>query len=142
MVGHPKEFSFASASPDNIKQFKLPEGELLTNFQGHDSIVNTMACNDEDVMFSGGDNGTMMFWDWKSGYNFQMETSKPQPGSLDAEAGMFCSTFDMTGSRLITGEADKTIKIWREDPTAVTLFLFINSSFNLSFPVYFCPLKY
>lgn len=35
----------------------------------------------------------------------------PQPGSLDAEAGIFCSTFDQTGSRLITGGADKTIKV-------------------------------
>lgn len=34
----------------------------------------------------------------------------PQPGSLEAEAGVFCSTFDMTGTRLITGGADKTIK--------------------------------
>lgn len=35
----------------------------------------------------------------------------PQPGSLDAEAGIFCSTFDQTGTRLITGGADKTIKV-------------------------------
>jgi pleiotropic regulator 1 len=41
-----------------------------------------------------------------------------QPGSLDSEAGIFCSTFDRSGSRLITGEADKTIKIWCEDETA------------------------
>lgn len=35
----------------------------------------------------------------------------PQPGSLEAEAGVFCSTFDQTGTRLITGSADKTIKV-------------------------------
>ena len=35
----------------------------------------------------------------------------PQPGSLEAEAGIFCSTFDRTGTRLITGGADKTIKV-------------------------------
>ena len=33
-------------------------------------------------------------------------------------AGFFASTFDRTGTRLITGEADKTIKIWKEDETA------------------------
>jgi pleiotropic regulator 1 len=43
-----------------------------------------------------------------------------QPGSLDAEAGIFASTFDQTGSRLITCEADKTIKIWKEDEEAVS----------------------
>ena len=46
----------------------------------------------------------------------------PQPGSLEAEAGVFCSTFDMTGTRLITGGADKTIKV----------------SFNISPP---CPIR-
>ena len=27
-------------------------------------------------------------------------------------------TFDQTGTRLLTAEADKTIKVWREDPDA------------------------
>ena len=39
-------------------------------------------------------------------------------GSLDAEAGIFASAFDLSGSRFITCEADKTIKIWRENPEA------------------------
>jgi pleiotropic regulator 1 len=37
-----------------------------------------------------------------------------QPGSLESENGIFCSAFDKSGTRLITGEADKTIKIWKE----------------------------
>lgn len=41
-----------------------------------------------------------------------------QPGSMDSEAGIFSMTFDQSGSRLITTEADKTIKIYREDDTA------------------------
>jgi hypothetical protein len=56
----------------------------------------------------------MHFWDWKSGYCFQKTETTVQPGSLDSEAGIFCSTFDKSGTRLITGEADKTIKIWKE----------------------------
>jgi len=66
-----------------------------------------------------GDNGTMAFWDWKSGYKFQALETTVQPGSLESEAGIFACTFDRTGLRLITCEADKTIKIWREDPNAV-----------------------
>ena len=50
-------------------------------------------------------------WDWDSGTAFQNMDDIPQPGSLEAEAGVFCSTFDMTGTRLITGCADKTIKV-------------------------------
>jgi WD40 repeat protein len=65
------------------------------------------------------DNGAMGFWDWKSGHQFQRLDSLVQPGSLDSEAGIFCAEFDKTGLRLITGEADKTIKIWKEDDQAV-----------------------
>jgi len=53
----------------------------------------------------------MTFWDYATGTPFQNMEDIPQPGSLDAEAGLFCSTFDMTGTRLITGGADKTIKV-------------------------------
>ena len=31
-----------------------------------------------------------------------------QPGSMNSEAGIFSMTFDMSGSRLITAEVDKT----------------------------------
>jgi hypothetical protein len=54
------------------------------------------------------DNGEMCFFDWKSGHRFQKMDTTAQPGSLEAEQGVFCSTFDKTGLRLITGEADKT----------------------------------
>ncbi len=50
-------------------------------------------------------------WDYDTGTAFQTMDDIPQPGSLEAEAGVFCSTFDMTGTRLITGGADKTIKV-------------------------------
>lgn len=58
-----------------------------------------------------GDNGTLTFWDYATGMPFQNMEDIPQPGSLEAEAGVFCSTFDQTGTRLITGGADKTIKV-------------------------------
>ena len=58
-----------------------------------------------------GDNGTLTFWDYDTGTPFQNMDDVPQPGSLEAEAGVFCSTFDVTGTRLITGGADKTIKV-------------------------------
>ena len=72
-----------------------------------------------------GDNGTMHFWDWRTGYNFQRLQASVQPGSLDSEAGIFAMTFDLSSSRLITCEADKTIKIYKEDDTAVSIFLWL-----------------
>jgi hypothetical protein len=56
------------------------------------------------------DNGSMAFWDWKTGYQYQHLDTTSQPGSLDAEAGIMSSTFDRSGMRLICGEADKTSK--------------------------------
>ncbi|CAH2269040.1 pleiotropic regulator 1 [Pararge aegeria] len=115
---HPTLYTFASASPDNIKQWKCPEGKFIQNLSGHNAIVNCMAVNPEGVLVSGGDNGTMYCWDWRTGYNFQRLQSAVQPGSMDSEAGIFALTFDQSGSRLITAEADKTIKIYREDESA------------------------
>jgi len=107
----------ASGAPDNIKIWKFPEGKFLRNLAGHYSIINTVAINSDNVFVSGADNGSMYFWDWKSGYNFQKIQATVQPGSLDSEAGIYALTFDQTGSRLISCEADKTIKIFKEDDT-------------------------
>ena len=105
---HPTEFTFATGSTRSIKQWKCPEGAFMQNFEGHNAIINTLAVNGENVLFSGGDNGSMAFWDWKSGHRFQSLDTITQPGSLDAEAGIMATTFDRTGLRLISGEADKT----------------------------------
>ncbi|CAN4125705.1 unnamed protein product [Withania somnifera] len=119
MAQHPTEDCFATASADNIKKFSLPKGEFMHNMLSQQkTIVNAMAVNDEGVMVTGGDNGSMWFWDWKSGHNFQQAQTIVQPGSLDSEAGIYALTYDATGSRLISCEADKTIKMWKEDETA------------------------
>ena len=67
-----------------------------------------------------GDNGSLLFWDWRSGYNFQRLQTTVQPGSMDSEAGIFAIKFDKSGTRMLTCEADKTIKIYKEDDTAVS----------------------
>lgn len=114
---NPSESTFVSASSDHIKKWK-GKGEFLMNFNGHHTIINSIALNNENVLVSAGDNGSMYFWDWKTGYNFQKIQTIPQPGSLDSESGIFCCKFDQSGSRLITAEADKSIKIWKEDTNA------------------------
>jgi pleiotropic regulator 1 len=115
---HPKEFTFATGSTGSIKQWKCPEGAFMQNFDGQNAIINTLSVNEDNVLFSGGDNGSMGFWDWKTGFQYQSLDTTAQPGSLDAETGLMSSTFDKTGLRLICGEADKTIKIWKQDDQA------------------------
>jgi hypothetical protein len=58
-----------------------------------------MAVNEDGVLASGGDNGSLWLWDWKSGNNFQQSDAVVQPGSLDSEAGIYAMSYDMSGSR-------------------------------------------
>lgn len=116
---HPDEFTFASASTGSIKQWKFPHGDLLQNFQNvPGTIINSLNVNSDGVLFAGGNDGSLGFYDWKSGHKFQELMTTPVPGSLDSERGILASSFDRTGSRLITCETDKSIKVWREDPRA------------------------
>ena len=118
LVIHPKLNMFASGSYANLKQWVFPDGTFVQNLSGHNAIVNSLAMNSDGVLVSGGDNGSMFFWDWRTGYNFQRMQAAAQPGSIESENGIFAMTFDQSGSRLITGEADKTIKIYKEDEMA------------------------
>jgi len=49
---------------------------------------------------------------------FPFSPTFPLTGSLDSEAGIYALTYDVTGTRLISCEADKTIKMWKEDDNA------------------------
>ncbi|CAN6920149.1 unnamed protein product [Brassica oleracea] len=119
MALHPKENAFVSASADNIKKFSLPKGEFRHNMLSQQrATINAVAVNEDGVMVTGGDNGSLWFWDWKSGHSFQQAETIVQPGSLESEAGIYAACYDQTGSRLVTCEADKTIKMWKEDENA------------------------
>uniref|UniRef100_A0A8D2ZJ35 Pleiotropic regulator 1 n=1 Tax=Scophthalmus maximus TaxID=52904 RepID=A0A8D2ZJ35_SCOMX len=118
VVMHPRQYTFASGSADNIKQWMFPDGNFIQNLSGHNAIINTLAVNSDGVLVSGADNGTIHMWDWRTGYNFQRIHAAVQPGSLDSESGIFACMFDNSESRLITAEADKTIKVYKEDDTA------------------------
>ena len=81
-------------------------------------MINSLAINEDNVLVSGGDDGSLQFHDWKSGQCFQKLQSPVQPGSLSSEAAIFDIKFDRSSMRMITAECDKSIKIWKEDETA------------------------
>lgn len=118
----PFENSFVTGSTDELKKWALPQGAFIEDFSLSNKedlatstkIVNTLSVNPEGVLFSGSDEGDMNFFDYKLKKNFQNLKTTRLPGSLESENGILCSTFDKSGMRLITGEADKTIKIWGE----------------------------
>lgn len=84
--------TFASGAADNIKKWKLPSGDFLHNLSGHNAIINTLALNEDGVLVSGADNGSLYFWDYNTGYNFYTNQTIVQPGSLESEAGIFASS--------------------------------------------------
>ena len=80
-----------------------------------------MAINDDRVVVSGGDDGSMHFWDDQTGYPFQHGHTTVQPGSLAAENSVMALAFDLMGTQLVSGEADKTVKVWKQDDSASEL---------------------
>eukprot|EP01039_Chlorochromonas_danica_P012111 gene12111-13763_t len=118
LASHRQTFTFASGAADNLKKWKTRDGTFMQNLSGHNTSINALAVNDDNVLVSGGDNGSLHFWDYETGYCFQKTQTIVQSGSLDAEAGIYAMSFDMSGSRLVTCEADKSIKIWKENATA------------------------
>lgn len=119
LAGHPVQFAMASASADAVKQWALPDGQFVGNFQrppeqkGKTVIVNALAANADGLLVAGGDDGSLECWDWAGQRLLQSTRTISQPGSLEAaETGILAATFDRTGTRLLTGEVDKTIKVW------------------------------
>lgn len=114
---HPHEMTMTSGdSSGRIMQWVLPQGQLLDSFGEIDrhsdaNIINTLAINPtSNALFAGYSDGRMKFYDYESGKVVQATTSVPAPGSNGST--IYASTFDMLGMRLITGESDKSIKIW------------------------------
>lgn len=122
VVRHPRRRAAATASADAIKTWSLPRGAFARNLRveppGRPSndgvLINALAANEDGLLVSGGDAGGVTFWDWDAAAAFQTVQTVAQPGSLAVEAGVFAAAFDVSGSRLLTGEADKTIKMWKE----------------------------
>jgi pleiotropic regulator 1 len=90
--------SFVSGGADNIKKWQCRDGKFLKNMTAdHSSPLNALAVNEDGVLVSGADNGSINFWDYDTGYCFQKTKTIVQPGSLDAEAGIYAASFDLSG---------------------------------------------
>ena len=70
LVNHPVETTFASVGADKIRIWKQPEGYHMRAFQEQNTVVNALALNDDNVLVSGADDGTLKFYDWTSGHCF------------------------------------------------------------------------
>lgn len=114
---HPREYTFCSAAADHVKVWACPKGDFERNLENVGTILNAVTIRDENtsgIVIAGSDQGHLHFWDWQSGQKFQTIETIPQPGSLSGEKAIYAVQFDMSQTRLLTGECDKTIKVWRE----------------------------
>lgn len=75
-----QDHTFVSGAADNIKKWNCREGVFLRNLSGHNAVVNSLAINQDGVLVSSADNGSMHFWDYDTGHCFQKELTKVQPG--------------------------------------------------------------
>jgi WD40 repeat protein len=66
-------------SPATISRL-LEIFRFLKNLSNHNSVLNSLAINEDGVLVSGGDDGTLNFWDYDSGYCFQKTQTIVQPG--------------------------------------------------------------
>ena len=54
------QWSFLGASADNVKKYKLPDGEFQHNMlQNQRSIINAACINQDGVVATGADNGSI-----------------------------------------------------------------------------------
>jgi pleiotropic regulator 1 len=125
---HHAERVLLSAGADNIRKWRLPEGDFLTNMnlatapRPHASLTTIWTCcqvSNRNTVFVGGDDGQLMFLDWDSHSLFQSTRTKSLPGAVEGERGILSAAFDISGTRLITTEADKTVKIWKRKDESV-----------------------
>lgn len=120
LVKHPYELTMASAdATGTINQWLLPGGQLLNSLRtppnrDYDSnIINSLAINPKtNELFAGFADGRMNFYDYVSGDLTQQTKTKAAEGL--PMSTIYASAFDLLGSRLITCENDKSIKIWSQ----------------------------
>lgn len=115
LVNHPTHYSFLSGGADCIKVWEGEGSVYSKDLQSSQSIINSMAIashEDSSIVLAGCDNGQLHFWDFETGVLYDTIQSSIQPGSIEAENSILDCKFDKTESILITGECDKTIKVW------------------------------
>lgn len=122
IVVHPLENTMVTCGADNVRKWRLPTGEFFCNLNlmpgaPEEGLWNSATLSANDVLFVGAEGGGMRFYDWSTHTLYQHGSTVSVPGTLPGEGGILCCTFDRSGQRLLTGEGDKTIKMWREEET-------------------------
>lgn len=134
LIPHPLEETLVTVGADHIRKWKLPIGEFYTNLmcpQGMGKLSSVANELDETLtgggrwscaaldptgtkLFVGGEAGYMRFYNWATHSLVQQRRTKPFPKGNTEDVGVQCCAFDNSGTWLITGETDKTVKMWKQ----------------------------
>ncbi|ELP84709.1 pre-mRNA-splicing factor PRP46, putative [Entamoeba invadens IP1] len=104
------DHNMMSGSSDVVKEWD--KNVLVSDIYAPKSTVNTIKRNEDGVVFFGENDGTLSVYSEKDHRVMQTMKNIIQPGSLQSEGGIICSSFDETGMRYFTGCVDKTIKMY------------------------------
>ncbi|KPI88989.1 hypothetical protein ABL78_1873 [Leptomonas seymouri] len=130
--------TLVSCGADQIRVWDLPSGDFVTNAStrvaeasgkekdGAEELSHRWSCcamSPHNVLALGSQDGELTFYDWKrpqprrvAGRHYapyQWTKTKSLPGTLHGEGGINGMTYDASGTRLITVESDKSVKMWR-----------------------------
>ncbi|KAA6365009.1 MAG: putative WD repeat protein Prp5, partial [Streblomastix strix] len=90
--------------------------QYLGNIDNCGETVNSLSLNEDGVLAGGCKDGSLCFWDYRTGYLFEkINDITQQVGTQDFEKCINACSFDRSGTRLITANSDKSIKIFIED---------------------------
>lgn len=135
----PSGSQLVSCGADEIRVWELPSGSFECNastvvrqrgkaekesMEGEELSYLWSACamSARGTLAVGSQDGHVMFYDWN--HEQEMSRLEPRPffqtktksleGTLQGEGGINCMVYDASGTRLVTAESDKTVKIWQE----------------------------
>ncbi|ORC90417.1 pleiotropic regulator 1 [Trypanosoma theileri] len=123
-----RQGTLVSCGADNIRLWSLPKGEFLFNAstskkgkhveKEEDAESYRWTCcaiSPRNVLAVGSQEGKLAFYDCGQMKRppYQFTKTRSIPGTLPGEGGINCIAFDASGTRLITAESDKSVKIWR-----------------------------
>ncbi|PWV17268.1 hypothetical protein C3747_19g196 [Trypanosoma cruzi] len=122
-----RQGTLASCGADNIRVWSLPKGEFLFNASttatgnskgDEEDICYRWSCcafSPRNVLAVGSQEGRLALYDWEHPRRppYQLTRTKSIPGTLPGEGGINSVVFDASGSRMITAESDKSVKVWR-----------------------------
>lgn len=139
---HPNESTLCTVAADSTRKWRVPVGEHMgalvgsaklgipddmgaargsgaapSGTVGMDTVWSSAAYSPAyDCFAMGAEDGSLLFSDWST-FRVGHETkTRNVPGTAQGDGGILSMAYDKSGTVLLTGEGDKSIKYWKVAP--------------------------